>query len=283
MNEYEAKQEAKRAGLQAAADRAEGEADRRYGTAKGLLHQIPPGQPILVGHHSEKRHRAHLAKVDTNMRKAGEATDRAEHLRSRADAVGRGGISSDDPDALVKLREKLAGLEAKHAQDKKVSAAWRKAKGPASTNREGWEKVAEIMGVKLEHLADYIRDCHREESYGMARGPVPPYVLSNRNGNMKRIRGRIAGMEQREKVREVLEAEGQEVQETEHDGFKIEEDHLGNRLRIFFDAKPASDVRKNLKSHGFRWSPNAGAWQRQLTNAARLSAKMALGLPLNGD
>ena len=283
MNEYEAKQEAKRAGLQAAAARAETEADRRYGTARELLHQIPPGQPILIGHHSEKRHRAHLAKVDTNMRKAGESVERAKDLRYRAAAVGRGGISSDDPDALVKLREKLAKLEAKHAQDKKVSAAWRKAKGPASTNREGWEKVAEIMGVKLEHLADYIHDCHREESYGMVRGPVPSYVLSNRNGNMKRIRDRIAQLEQREMVRETLEAVGTEVQATEHDGFRIEEDHLGNRLRIFFDDKPSYVLRKQLKSHGFRWSPNAGAWQRQLTDAARLSAKMALGLPLNGD
>ena len=42
------------------------------GTIRAMdLRQVT--QPILVGHHSEKRHRAALDKVDTNMRKGIEA------------------------------------------------------------------------------------------------------------------------------------------------------------------------------------------------------------------
>jgi hypothetical protein len=202
------------------------------------------------------------------------AADRAEDLRSRADSVGKGGISADDPDAVGKLREKLAKLEAQHAQDKKVSAAWRKAKRPASTNREGWEKVAEIMGLELEKLANYISSTASEEQFGCAWGPVPSYVISNRN--MKRIRGRIADLERRQEAREAMADEG--PQETRGEGFSIVEDHEDNRLRIFFDEKPGEEMRKKLKGSGFRWSPTVGAWQRQLTNAARHAARYVLGL-----
>ena len=38
-----------------------------------------------------------------------------------------------------------------------------------------------------------------------------------------------------------------------------------NRLQIFFDEKPDAATREELKSNGFRWSPKAEAWQRQLT------------------
>ena len=46
-----------------------------------------------------------------------------------------------------------------------------------------------------------------------------------------------------------------------------------NRLQVFFDEKPDDDTRTALKSHGFLWSPNAGAWQRQLNNNALYAAK----------
>jgi hypothetical protein len=37
---------------------------------------IPPGQPILVGHHSEKRQRAHLKRIDQHFAKAKDTTTR---------------------------------------------------------------------------------------------------------------------------------------------------------------------------------------------------------------
>lgn len=58
---------------EARAERAATEADVRLGMARALGDMIPFGQPILVGHHSEKRHRSHLNKIDTNMRKGVEA------------------------------------------------------------------------------------------------------------------------------------------------------------------------------------------------------------------
>ncbi len=49
-----------------------------------------------------------------------------------------------------------------------------------------------------------------------------------------------------------------------------------NRLQIIFPTKPPEEVRKMLKARGFHWSPNAGAWQRKLNDAARRAAKEVL-------
>ena len=45
-----------------------------------------------------------------------------------------------------------------------------------------------------------------------------------------------------------------------------------NRLQILFEEKPDAATREELKSNGFRWSPKAEAWQRQLTDNAYRSA-----------
>src|SRR3990167_587842 len=48
---------------------------------------IPFGQPILVGHHSEGRHRRALSRLDAHMSKACESTKMAEHHTSTAAGI----------------------------------------------------------------------------------------------------------------------------------------------------------------------------------------------------
>jgi Domain of unknown function (DUF3560) len=50
---------------------------RRHNAARRELEIIPPGQPILVGHHSDKGHRAHLNRIDRHFAKAKEHHDKA--------------------------------------------------------------------------------------------------------------------------------------------------------------------------------------------------------------
>lgn len=160
MNSYEAKQAARRERLERKADRLEGVAQRRQSSAFAILDMIPPGQPILVGHHSERRHRRDLAKVDGHMRAGFEAQKAAGEARARAESVGYGGISSDDPDAVAKLKAELAGLEQRQERMKSANAAARKAKTEA---------------------------------------PHAAYQLSNNSANMRRIRLRIEHLERRAK------------------------------------------------------------------------------------
>src|SRR5947207_1571026 len=75
--------------------------------AAGMADAIPFGQPILVGHHSEKRDRRFRARIDGKFRKGIALHKKAEDLKHRAASVGTAGISSDDPEAIEKLREKV--------------------------------------------------------------------------------------------------------------------------------------------------------------------------------
>lgn len=63
MNDYERKQEARRQRYEELAAKNEKESSRRFGTAHEIGSHIPLGQPILVGHHSERRHRADIRRV----------------------------------------------------------------------------------------------------------------------------------------------------------------------------------------------------------------------------
>ena len=105
--------------LRERADKAAAEAASRFGTAEEIGKRFEFGQPILVGHHSEKRARRDRERIDTNFRKGFAAADEAKELRRRADAAESSrAVSSDDPDALPKLRARLEELEAAHEKIK---------------------------------------------------------------------------------------------------------------------------------------------------------------------
>ncbi len=106
-NRYEERQESRRERLENAADKAARKSGQHFQAARAAVDGIPMGQPILVGHHSEARHRGALRRQDSHMRQAVDADRHAQELKRRADAVGTGGISSDDPEAVAKLREQL--------------------------------------------------------------------------------------------------------------------------------------------------------------------------------
>lgn len=61
------------------------EAESRWKRDRQLSEQLN-GQPILIGHHSEKGHRAMLARAWRNFHKAGEANQRADYWAARAGA-----------------------------------------------------------------------------------------------------------------------------------------------------------------------------------------------------
>ena len=81
--------------------------------------QIAPGQPILVGHHSEKRHRKLIKKAQDDIRKSIEEDNKSNFYKERAEnAENSKVIYSDDPQAIIKLKEKLERLENEKASIK---------------------------------------------------------------------------------------------------------------------------------------------------------------------
>lgn len=62
-------------------------AAQRFRAAAALVEGIPMGQPILIGHHSEKRHRAALERHDRHMCQGIEEQRKKEHWAARVKAV----------------------------------------------------------------------------------------------------------------------------------------------------------------------------------------------------
>ena len=114
MNAYEQKIADKRERYATLATRKQTESDQAYKKAASIADMIPFGQPILVGHHSERGHRKALSTIDSNMRKSIEADKTATYYANKAENYGNNGISSEDPDALAKLEIKLANALAEH-------------------------------------------------------------------------------------------------------------------------------------------------------------------------
>lgn len=109
--DYQEQQEARKDRMLGRADKASAESQATYSRAKDMASVIPFGQPILVGHHSEQRDRNYRHKINNNFGKSFALADKAEHYKQKAASVGHTGIASNDPEAIDKLNNKLAGLE----------------------------------------------------------------------------------------------------------------------------------------------------------------------------
>lgn len=159
----------------AKAERLRGWADTRDGAQSGLNEAaradeaatgIPFGQPILVGHHSERRHRNAIERLDRAMGAAVENGRKADSMRSRADnieAAADNAIYSDDPDAIERLTEKLAQLEAKREQIKADNAAFRKSHKEALKGMGTYERDQAMphAGYELRNLGGVISNTRK--------------------------------------------------------------------------------------------------------------------------
>ena len=162
---------------EARADRLRGWAEtREQKSAAGFEHArkiadgIPLGQPILVGHHSESHHRRDIARIDGGMRAGIEHAAKAREMASKADEIERqaeNAIYSDDPDAIERLTEKIAGLEAERERQKALNVAYR--------NAHRAELKAEPSAYQRSIMV-----------------PFPAYSLQNLGGNITRCRQRLA-------------------------------------------------------------------------------------------
>ena len=76
------------------------------------------------------------------------------------------------------------------------------------------------------------------------------------------------------------ERAGRESKEIPFEGGTVIYNYEIDRLQIVFDGKPDDDLRSRLKKAAFKWSPNQGAWQRQLTRNAIYATGQILNIQL---
>lgn len=165
---YRERREARAERLRTWADKREDRGAAERARAQELTDAIPFGQPILVGHHSEKADRRRRDRAWDGLGRGIELERSAEGMRSRADEIERQAdraIYRDDADALERLRERIAELEAEREQMKARNAAYRKA-----------------HAAELRELTPYGRN---------QAVPHPSYELQNLGGNIGRLRKRL--------------------------------------------------------------------------------------------
>ncbi len=257
LNRYEERQQNRLDRYEALADKATVKSTVLATRSNQMAECIPFGQPILVGHHSEKRDRNFRSKIHSIMGKSVQEMKKAEYYQNKADSVGKGGISSDDPNAIEKLKSKLEKLQQAQELMKKANKLIKKF--PEHNAR--LEGLIEL-GFSEEKAIDVLNP--KYGSIGFAS-----YSLQNNNAEINRLKKRIA---------ELQTLENRTSNEVENDLYKYTECKIENRCMFIFDGKPTEEIRQILKSNGFKWSPSRGAWVRQLNANGIYASKRVISL-----
>lgn len=257
LNRYEERQQNRLDRYEALADKAASKSTAFATRSNQMAECIPFGQPILVGHHSEKRDRNFRSEIHSIMGKSVQEMKKAEYYQNKADSVGKGGISSDDPNAIEKLKSKLEKLQQAQELMKKANKLIKKF--PEHNAR--LEGLIEL-GFSKEKAIDVLNP--KYGSIGFAS-----YSLQNNNAEINRLKKRIA---------ELQTLENRTSNEVENDLYKYTECKIENRCMFIFDGKPTEEIRQILKSNGFKWSPSRGAWVRQLNANGIYASKRVISL-----
>jgi hypothetical protein len=246
--DYEERKESKIDAFNKKARKANILANQETSRARNMGSVIPFGQPILVGHHSEGGHRALLKRIDNAHRKASEAYDKAEYYEGRATAAEtNNSINGDDPSAMERYQKKLAELEEAQEYMKAVNKAWKKGK-------------AALVALGLS-------EAKSEELANEKTKPYPTWQLGNNGAEIRRVK---------EQMENLKKLDGMTAESTTFPGGKMRVNTEINRIQFLFDDIPPVEIRKLLKSNGFKWSPSEKAWQRQRTLNAVYATKRLL-------
>lgn len=140
------------------------------------------------------------------------------------------------------MQAKLAALEAKQAEMKKINAAYRK----GTLAELGWSAEA------IQRLQDNLAQAQRWEQQ-----PYPGWELSNNRAEIRRTKQRIAELTALSASRP-----GEDIAVP---GLRVVYNTDPVRIEVHFADKPDEDTRAIRKRHGFRWSRFNGAWLAQDT------------------
>lgn len=243
MNDFEARQAARVERYRERAARA------CFSSPANETLRAMQGEPVKIGHHSERRHRRLIEKADRDMSKGCEELSRAEYWERRARAAeGNAAVSGRDPEAVEKLLDKLNELGEAQDRMKTVNEAHRRF-------------LADPATLDAAPLTDADKALVRayKPAYSWEPHPFPPYALKNNNANMRRVRERIEELERQR-------AEGERPDRTGEAGgvsVVVRDNAEMDATELHFAAKPPPEVLAQLKARGWHWVRSAGYWSRR--------------------
>lgn len=274
----------------------------------------PLGQPIVGSPARQRTQRNAIERERRKDQKAYETHQEATELNRRANAAeANHAISSQDPEAIAKLRAKLQKLEA----DRETIKARRPKPPPILNYRqpEGFE-IPNRYNPRIDHLdqiemtkaewkrvyADYkstrivgglhrVRIAMRNHALVVVfltdskEHPKPtPAPMDERTTGTDAVRERAPqwmltniGKEiQRVKDR-ITELEAREAYEPREERMigpiRVIDNTEFHKVELHFPEKPDSDTRRFLKSHGFRWIRTEGCWSRTIGGATEYALR----------
>lgn len=221
------------------AENAEKRALAAFNASNAAVENIPAGQPILVGHHSEKAHRRAIERSNSAMSKSVRESEKAAYYRHKAEAVeNNDNIYIGDDDAITRLREKIAKLTADQEQMKSANKIIR------AHNVCDYDKIEALVKIGFSFP--------RANTMVGTKFQFPAYMLTNNNTKINAAKKQLAKADA---------LASKEDREYTIDDITIEECYSENRVRIYFPCNSGDEMRDKLKRNGFRWAPSMGCWQ----------------------
>lgn len=166
-------------------------------------------------------------------------------------------ISSDNPNAIELLKQKIAKLEKNQEIMKSANKIIKNVKLDFETKIK---KLIEVGFTEDQAKVLFTPNCYGDIGY-------EGFELSNNNANIRRLKQRLAGLEKRA---------NDSTSEKNINGVKIVDNVEDNRLQLFFNCKPSEPIRNQLKAAGFHWTPSLGCWQRFRSSSAKHQAEEIL-------
>lgn len=252
---FEEKKEKKIKKYESRAKKAKEKSEQAFNSAKRLSDSIPSGQPVLIGHHSEKHARKDISRIQRGMEKGIEEEQKSFYYEEKVTAAENNkAISSDDPDAIEKLKKKLENLELIHAFKLKCNSEWKKhLKDP-----DYKMKLTEQEEAKMLSEIQY---------YGNNCQPFPSFSLTSDTAKIREVKNRIAKLERYEKNN----TKNKYYSFPEIPKITFEENVVENRFKIYVgnytkDQSFKMGLPALFHKMGFVWAGSEKVYQRKLTS-----------------
>lgn len=148
--------------LSAKADRKSAAAEAAWDAEARAANALPPGgEPIKIGHHSERRHRRDIERAHSALGRAIEATDAAKTAEARAAAAAR---TTDHRHNPVTVKNRIDRLQAEQRKDQRSVDGHRRVVARTETHTYT-DEFAPATGEYRQRLLDRMAQRADEIAY----------------------------------------------------------------------------------------------------------------------
>lgn len=134
---------------------ADNRSDTYHKRFQAILAPIPLGQPILVGHHSEKRHRKAISTAEKALGNAVTETKKADYYRNRAMAANNTASDKSVPFMARRLKEAETELRRLRREIAEIDVKQDGATPEVHVRLENWRGKLSIMIREQEERVGY--------------------------------------------------------------------------------------------------------------------------------